>query len=824
MKRISLRMIALSLAGALVLSIGVSGVAYAEPGTLPPVNALGTNQELVAMLEKIDSDTFVACTDITITEDQLDEIGATAVDVTKDISGDYETVVAIKNWVHQHIKYDWDNSVKDQNAYTAFIEGEGICQAYSNLTKAMLSSLDIPCVLVNGNSSAGGHAWNMAYTQDKGWVLVDSTWGTIYTEETQFSQDHTPYYCDSIQEKEGDYIFTYFNGVAVRDYLGNDTTLDIPDNFRGVPTTALDSDVRTWANVGTFKSISFPASLKNIDQIDYAFSNFTSLEEFQVDEGNLSFTSEDGVLYNSNQTQLLVYPAGKADTAFQVPDTVTSFVECVFKYNSNLKHILIPASVTNLGKDLFYNNSITVYASAGSDAAAYAQQNGLTLKDPDAFPTHIHNLTAVPGKASTCTVKGNIPYWYCKECDKYFSDAEAKTEISKEKTELPLAQHKTQLQNQKDATCTQEGYTGDLVCTECKTVVEKGKTIAKLPHSTQLVGKKDATCTQEGYTGDLVCTECKTVVEKGEAIAKLPHSTQLVGKKDATCTQEGYTGDLVCTECKTVVEKGKTIAKLPHSTQLVDKKDATCTQEGYTGDLVCTECDTVVEKGKTIPAKGHNYEDGVCTVCGAEDPDHVEPTDPVEPSQPVQPSQPVEPSEKPQGTVTLDNNTGYQITTGNADKVFDKNTVITVESVTGGNIYTTVEKALKGVVADMKDTAILEITATLDGKSVQPDGNVTITFQIPQHLSVDHLKLYYVAENGEKEEIAITVNKDARTATASLEHFSTYVLANVVVDEDGSKVPPTGDNSQVMVYASVLALVAAAFIIISAVAVKKRTR
>ena len=783
MKRISLRMIALSLAGALVLSLGVSGVAYAEPGTLPPVNALGTNQELVAMLKTINSDTFVACTDITITDDQLKVIGAKALEVTKDISGDYETVVAIKNWVHQHIEYDWDNSAPNQDAYTAFIGGEGICQAYSNLTKAMLSSLGIPCVLVNGDSSEGGHAWNMAYTQDKGWVLVDSTWGTIYTEETQFSQKHTPYFCDSIQEKEGDYIFTYFNGVAICDYKGNDTTLDIPDNFRGVPTTALDVDVRNWANADTFTSISFPATLENIDKAVETFTRYTNLEEFQVAEGNPSFTSEDGVLYNRDQTQLLVYPAAKADISFQVPDTVTTLGECVFEKNANLKHVLIPASVADLAKALFHDEFVTVYAPAGSAAATYAQQYGLTLKDPDEFPKHIHNLTAVPKKDSTCTVKGNIDYWYCQDCGKYFSDAEAKTDITKEQTELPLAQHKT-----------------------------------------QLVGKKDATCTQEGYTGDLVCTECNTVVKEGEAIEKLPHSTQLVGKKDATCTQEGYTGDQVCTECKTVVEKGEAIEKLPHTTQLVGKKDATCAQEGYTGDLVCTECDTVVEKGETIPAKGHNYEDGVCTVCGAEDPDHVEPTDPVEPSQPVQPSQPVEPSEKPQGTVTLDNNTGYQITTGNADKVFDKNTVITVESVTGGNIYTTVEKALKGVVADMKDTAILEITATLDGKSVQPDGNVTITFQIPQHLSVDHLKLYYVAENGEKEEIAITVNKDARTATASLEHFSTYVLANVVVDEDGSKVPPTGDNSQVMVYASVLALAAAAFMIISAVAVKKRTR
>ncbi|MBM6896571.1 hypothetical protein H9X86_04185 [Pseudoflavonifractor capillosus] len=744
MKPISLRMIALSLAGALVLSIGVSGVAYAEPGTLPPVNALGTNQELVAMLEQTNPKTYVAHDDIIITQPQFEEIGAKAREVTDGITDDFQKVVAIEDFVNRHITYS--TNVADQNAYTAFTEKKGICQAYSNLTKAMLSYLGIPCVLVNGNSSGGGHAWNMAYTENEGWIFVDSTysWDIVSTDVAEFSKSHQPYYCDSIQEKEGDYIFTYFNGVAVRDYLGNDTTLDIPDKFRDVSTTALDVDVRNWANADTFKSISFPATLKNIDQIDYAFNSFTSLEEFQVAEDNPFFTSEDGVLYNRDQTQLLVYPAGKTDKAFQVPDTVTTLGECVFQKNANLKHVLISDKVAVPAKGgLFYdNNTITVYASATSPAGQYATNNNITLKDPDAFPTHIHNLTAVPKKDSTCTVKGNIDYWYCKGCDKYFSDAEAKTEISKDKTELPLAQHKT-----------------------------------------QLVGKKDATCTQEGYTGDLVCTECKTVVEKGEAIAKLPHTTQLVGKKDATCTQEGYTGD-----------------------------------------LVCTECDTVVEKGETIPAKGHNYEDGVCTVCGAEDPDHVEPTDPVEPSQPVQPSQPVEPSEKPQGTVTLDNNTGYQITTGNADKVFDKNTVIAVESVTAGNIYTTVEKALKGVVADMKDTAILEITATLDGKSVQPDGNVTMTFQIPQHLSVDHLKLYYVAENGEKEEIAITVNKDARTATASLEHFSTYVLANVVVDEDGSKVPPTGDNSQVMVYASVLALAAAAFIIISAVAVKKRTR
>ena len=639
MKPISLRMIALSMAGALVLSIGVSGVAYAEPGTLPPVNALGTNQELVAMLEKIDSDTFVACTDITITEDQLNVIGATAVDVTKGISGDYETVVAIKTWVNQHIKYDWDNSAPNQDAYTAFIGEEGICQAYSNLTKAMLSSLGIPCVLVNGNSSAGGHAWNMAYTKDKGWVLVDSTWGTIYTEETQFSQDHTPYYCDSIQEKEGDYIFTYFNGVAVRDYLGNDTTLDIPNKFRDVPTTALDVDVRNWANADTFTSISFPATLKNIDKAVETFTRYTNLEEFRVAEGNPSFTSEDGVLFNSDMTQLLVYPAAKADISFQVPDTVTTLGECVFEKNANLKHVLIPASVTYLDKALFHDNTVTVYAPAGSAAAKYAQDNSLPLKNPDEFPKHIHNLTAVPKKDSTCTVKGNIDYWYCKGCDKYFSDAEAKTEISKDKTELPLAQHKTQLVGKKDATCTQEGYTGDQVCTECKTEVEKGKTIPTKGHTEVTIPGKAATCTETGLTDGTKCSVCGEILEAQKEIPAKGHTDVTIPGKAATCTETGLTDGTKCSVCGEILVAQKEIPAKGHTDVTIPGKAATCTETGLTDGTKCSVCGEILVAQKEIPAKGHNFENGVCSVCGAEDPNYVKPTEPVAPS--------TEPSTKP---------------------------------------------------------------------------------------------------------------------------------------------------------------------------------
>jgi lactocepin len=195
---------------------------------------------------------------------------------------------------------------------------------------------------------------------------------------------------------------------------------------------------------------------------------------------------------------------------------------------------------------------------------------------------------------------------------------------------LPSLGHKTQLVGAKPATCTEDGYTGDEVCTVCQEVVKKGEVIPALGHKTQLVGAKAATCTQDGYTGDEVCTVCGETVKKGEVIPAPGHKTQLVGAKAATCTEDGYTGDEVCTVCQEVVKKGEVIPALGHKTQLVGAKPATCTEDGYTGDEVCTVCQEVVKKGEVIPATGHDYKDGKCTNCGETDPNYK----PAEPENP----------------------------------------------------------------------------------------------------------------------------------------------------------------------------------------------
>ena len=101
----------------------------------------------------------------------------------------------------------------------------------------------------------------------------------------------------------------------------------------------------------------------------------------------------------------------------------------------------------------------------------------------------------------------------------------------------------------------------------------------------------------------------------------------------ATCEVDGvrtYTAKVTFEGKEYTDTKTEVIPATDHDTELVSAKDATCTEDGYTGDEVCKVCQTVVKQGEVIPALGHDYKDGKCSRCGAE-----EPTTPVEPGKPA---------------------------------------------------------------------------------------------------------------------------------------------------------------------------------------------
>ena len=89
---------------------------------------------------------------------------------------------------------------------------------------------------------------------------------------------------------------------------------------------------------------------------DNAFSSCVGLLSFDVDAGNRSYCSVDGVLYNYDKTLLLQYPSAK-EGAYVIPNGVRVIAEYAFNYAEELTEITIPDSVKTIGELAFSNCS-----------------------------------------------------------------------------------------------------------------------------------------------------------------------------------------------------------------------------------------------------------------------------------------------------------------------------------------------------------------------------------------------------------------------------------------------------------------------------------
>ena len=115
-------------------------------------------------------------------------------------------------------------------------------------------------------------------------------------------------------------------------------------------------------------------------------------------------------------------------------------------------------------------------------------------------------------------------------------------------------------------TCEGYGYTENH-CKHCDyTYISEIR--QPLGHDDKLTGAKDATCTEPGYTGDMVCTRCGEVHSKGEEIPALGHDYgDWTTVKEADCFHTGLE-ERKCGRCGEI-EQHETTAE-------------TCLSEAYT--------------------------------------------------------------------------------------------------------------------------------------------------------------------------------------------------------------------------------------------------
>ena len=98
-------------------------------------------------------------------------------------------------------------------------------------------------------------------------------------------------------------------------------------------------------------TISVPATVTYADP--GAFYRAELLEDINVAEGNDTYCSKEGVMFNKEMTMLERYPTGKTCDKYTVPSGVTQIYVGAFSYSRNISGIVMPDSVDKIGSDAF---------------------------------------------------------------------------------------------------------------------------------------------------------------------------------------------------------------------------------------------------------------------------------------------------------------------------------------------------------------------------------------------------------------------------------------------------------------------------------------
>ena len=242
---------------------------------------------------------------------------------------------------------------------------------------------------------------------------------------------------ESIDVAEGNQFFVSVDGVLFN--RSKTKLLYYPAGKKGGEYAIPEGTETIYASsisATSLTAIDLPASLTDFSY-NVHFSNNPDLKEIRVAEGNLSYRSIDGMLFDKKGTTLLFYPAGrKQETlgandfpagmkaisayAFQhaqhlknvtIPNGIPAIHWMCFTFSPSLESVTLPESVKEIGGYAFANNpnlkQVTILnpnavieelegegnynifdespnavlcGYAGSTAQAYAQKRGLNFK------------------------------------------------------------------------------------------------------------------------------------------------------------------------------------------------------------------------------------------------------------------------------------------------------------------------------------------------------------------------------------------------------------------------------------------------------------
>ena len=387
-------------------------------------------------------------------------------------------------------------------------------------------------------------------------------------------------------------------------------SIDIPDGvtsigveaFRGctilesvtIPNSVTSIGPRVFQNCISLKSVDIPDSVTLID--DGVFWRCTSLTSVTIPNsvtiiGNYAFR-------NCTSLESIVLPKGLDVTSANIPNTTSQV-----KYSLDTEKSKVTITEISLGTG---KTGFAIPATiCGYPVAA------VIASEQNKVGEHLHVGTATCKTEGTCTICGK-PYILSHDFSADNITAEALKTAGTCKTDA-------------------EYYYSCAVCN----LVEKddnhtfmgAKDSDNHTGGTEIRGAKDATCTEEGYTGDTYCIGCGEKISAGIAIKMSAHNLEKIPAKDATVTETGNKEYWQCENCKKYFadEKGTNeisledtvIQKLPpeiikgkgQSVAEGEKKALSFTSNAAYSDFIRVELD-----GKTLDAKNYTAKEGSTVV------------------------------------------------------------------------------------------------------------------------------------------------------------------------------------------------------------------
>jgi hypothetical protein len=98
----------------------------------------------------------------------------------------------------------------------------------------------------------------------------------------------------------------------------------------------------------------------DLEYIGYdAFIGCSVLKAIEISENNKNYCVADGVLYSKDMTELVIYPFGKPDEVFVIPEGVESAANGVFAANTNIKELVLPSTLKKLPRSFIDGSAVT---------------------------------------------------------------------------------------------------------------------------------------------------------------------------------------------------------------------------------------------------------------------------------------------------------------------------------------------------------------------------------------------------------------------------------------------------------------------------------